>query len=55
MNVNCNTTKYTLVVLNIIRVYYKCILKIFRIIIFLNEELSESEINTRVKGKLVIH
>ena len=26
---HCNTPKYTLVVLNIIRVYYKCILKFF--------------------------
>ena len=52
---DCNTPKYTLVVLNVIRVYYKCILKNFAIIILLNKEISEFGINTRVKGKLVIY
>ena len=51
----CNTPKYTLVVLNIIKVYYKFILKFCAIIILLSEEISKSEINTRVKGKLVIY
>ena len=36
--------------LNIIRVYYKCILKFFAIIILLSEKISNSEIS---KGKFV--
>ena len=37
--------------LNIIRVYFKCILKFFVIIILLSEKISKPEICTRYKGK----
>ena len=48
---NCNTPKYTLVILNIIRIYYKRILKFFVIIILLSEKILKPEICTRYKGK----
>ena len=48
---SCNTPKYTLVVLNKRRVYYKCILKFFVIIIFLSEKISKPRICTSYKGK----
>ena len=47
----CNIPKYTLVVLNKIRVYYKCILKFFVIIILLSEKILKPENCTRYKGK----
>ena len=37
--------------LNIIRVYYKCILKLFVITILLSEKISKPGICTRYKGK----
>ena len=39
--------------LNIIRVYYKCILKFFAIIILLSEKILKLGICTRYKGKNV--
>ena len=49
-----NTSKYTLVVfLNIIRVYYKYILKFFVIIILLSKKNSKPGICIRYKGKFV--
>ena len=47
----CNTPKYTLVFLNIIRVYCKCILEIFAIIILQSEKISKPKICTSYKGK----
>ena len=56
LNFPCNTLKYTLVgFLNIIRVYYKCILKFFANIIFLNDKFQNPEFvqDTRVKVEFV--
>ena len=47
----CNAPKYTLVVFNVFRVFYRYNLNFFVIIIFLSKKISKPGICTRCKGK----